>query len=125
MGKAKELGTQLNALLRELKQIPSPKPILGSPRVQGWVAGLAKSLIEGLDEATAQSEKSEFYVIAFDGTSMGQAFGLDMVINGVRIQKAGPTMGYNAIYHEFLEKGKASLTDDGLDYSILEELVRI
>ena len=110
-------------LLRELKQIPSPKPILGSPRVQGWLAGVADKLIEGLDEATAQSEKSEFYVTSFDGTSMGQAFGLDMVISGIRIRQAGPTIGYNAIYFEFFEKGKESLSEEGLDTSILEELL--
>ncbi|MFT4524059.1 MAG: hypothetical protein ACI85F_000200 [Bacteroidia bacterium] len=123
--KAKELGTQLNVLLRKVKQIPSPKPIIGSPRVQGWLAGVAFALIDGLDEATAQSEKSEFYVTAFDGTSMGQAFGLDMVISGIRIQQAGPTLGYNAIYHEFMEKGKMSFLDGKLNHTILDDLLRI
>jgi hypothetical protein len=52
MSKAKELGQQLNMLPHEVKQIPSPKSILVSPIVQGWLAGVADTLIEGLDEAT-------------------------------------------------------------------------
>ena len=123
--KAKAFGIQLNTLLRELKQIPSPKPILGSPRVQGWLTGVALALIDGMPEAEAQAAKAEFYVTAFDGTSMGQAFGLDMVINSTRIVREGPTMGYNAIYHEFIERGKASFNEGDLDFRILEELLRI
>lgn len=123
--RAKQLGLQLNTLLRDLKQIPRPKPILGSPRVQGWLTGVAMTLVDGMPEAEAQAAKAEFYVTAFDGTSMGQAFGLDMVINSTRIMQAGPTVGYNAIYHEFIEKGKTSLTDGELNTEVLESLLRI
>jgi hypothetical protein len=122
---AKQFGTQLNTLLRELKQIPRPKPILGSPRVQGWLSGVAMVLIDGMEEAEAQAAKTEFYVTAFDGTSMGQAFGLDMVISFTRIAQIGPTEGYNAIYFEFIEKGKASMKNGKLSTDVLESLLSI
>lgn len=123
MSDSKELGTQLNELLRKLKQIPSPKPILGSPRVQGWLTGVAMAMVEGLNEAEAQSAKAEFYVTAFDGTSMGQAFGLDMIINSTTIVQTGPTMGYNAIYFDFIEKGKLAWVGGELDTTLLRELL--
>ncbi len=118
-------GIKLNALLRELKQIPSPKPILGSPRVQGWLAGWAIAFTEDLEDAEAQAEKASFFVTAFDGTSMGEAFGLDMLINSNRILQAGPSVGYNAIFFEFVEKGKASFVDGKLNFDKVRSLIAI
>ncbi len=94
---------------------------MGSPRVQGWISGFAEALSKGAPDPEVFIR--EFYVIAMDGTSMGQAFGLDMAISKQRIRKEGPTLGYNTIYFEFFEKGKAESAITDLNESTLFELI--
>lgn len=118
---AKESAERLNQLLRDCKQVPHPTPILGSPRIQGWIAGYAQALANQV--ADPEIYIREFYVIAMDGTSMGQAFGIDMAISKQRIDKEGPTLGYNSVYFEFYTKGQNEAALEDLTNSTLFKLL--
>ncbi len=103
------IGKQFNDFLREKKQIPHATPIIFNPRIQGWLNGFCDGFSEAmnLNEADSHALRSAVYVNMFDGTSTGQRMGLDALSERQRILSAGPTIGYNAIYFEFTEKGKA------------------
>lgn len=118
---AAAVGQAINQFLRDCKQIPHPTPIMGSPRVQGWIAGFADAHSE--DAEDAELYVREFYVTAMDGTSMGQAFGLDMAISKQRIAKDGPSLGYNTIYFEFFEKGRSEHKASDISETTLFELL--
>ena len=107
--KGLEIGTFLNAFLREKKQIPHATPIIFNPRIQGCLNGFCDGFAEAMQmsEADTHALRSAIYVNMFDGTSTGQRMGLDALSERQRILNAGPTLGYNAIYFEFTEKGKA------------------
>ena len=106
--KGLEIGKFLNDFLREKKQIPHATPIIFNPRIQGWLNGFATGYTEDLElnETDSQSVISAIYVTTFDGTSTGQRMGLDLLSERQRILNTGATLGYNAIYFEFTEKGK-------------------
>ena len=118
---ASSKGAFLNQFLRDCKQIPHPTPILASPRVQGSFAGYAQALADRSDDP--ETYLREFYVTSMDGTSMGQAFGLDMLISKGRLANEGPTLGYNTIYFEFFEKGKSECELADLKQSTLFDLI--
>lgn len=103
-----EIGKMLNNFLREKKQIPHATPKIFNPRIQGWLNGFATGLAEQyeLNETDTHSFLSAVYINMFDGTSTGQRMGLDTLSERQRILSTGPTMGYNAIFFEFTEKGK-------------------
>lgn len=112
--KGLELGNLFNVFLREKKQIPHATPILFNPRMQGWLNGFCDGFAEAmkLSANDAHTLRSAVYVTMFDGTSTGQRMGLDALSERERIMRAGPSIGYNAIYFEFTEKGRL----DGLTY---------
>ena len=107
--KGLELGTFLNNFLREKKQIPHATPNIFNPRIQGWLTGFTNGYAEllNLNESDTQTLINAIYVNMFDGTSTGQRMGLDTLSERQRILQTGPTIGYNAIYFDFIEKGKA------------------
>ena len=110
------IGKQLNDFLRNKKQIPHATPIIFNPRIQGWLNGLCDGLSEALNlnEADSHALRSAIYVNMFDGTSTGQRMGLDALSERQRILNVGPTLGYNAIYFEYSEKG----VDDGKAFAL-------
>lgn len=112
--KGLEIGKRFNDLLREKKQIPHPTPIIFNPRIQGWLSGFVSGITQasGLDEEEEHAMRSAVHVTMFDGSSTGQRMGLDTLSERQRILAEGPTLGYNAIFFEFTEKGKA----DGIAY---------
>lgn len=106
--KGLEIGKRFNNFLREKKQIPHATPNIFNPRIQGWLTGFTDGYAEVLElnENDAHTLRSAIYINMFDGTSTGQRMGLDTLSERQRIMQAGPTLGYNAIYFEFIEKGK-------------------
>ncbi len=104
-----ETGKLFNDFLREKKQMPHATPIIFNPRLQGWLNGFCDGYAEalGLNEADRHTLRSAIHINMFDGTSTGQRMGLDTLSERQRILTEGPSMGYNAIYFEFTEKGKA------------------
>jgi hypothetical protein len=112
--KGLEIGKLFNDFLREKKQIPHATPIIFNPRIQGWLNGFCDGFSEAmnLNEADSHALRSAIYVNMFDGTSTGQRMGLDALSERQRILQTGPTLGYNAIYFEYSEKGVA----DGKSY---------
>jgi len=121
--KGLEIGKRFNDFLREKKQIPHATPIIFNPRLQGWLTGFCDCYAEvlGLDENDAHTLRSAIYINMFDGTSTGQRMGLDALSERQRILSTGPTLGYNAIYFEFIEKGKADAKEysKNADYPLL------
>ena len=121
--KGLELGTFLNNFLRDKKQIPHATPNIFNPRLQGWLTGFADGYAEALElnEDDAHTLRSAIYINMFDGTSTGQRMGLDTLSERQRILNTGPTMGYNIIYFDFIEKGKADAKEHAKDsdYSLL------
>lgn len=103
------IGKLLNSFLREKKQIPHPTPIIFNPRIQGWLNGFVTGLAQAynLDEKDEHTLRSAIHVTMFDGSSTGQRMGLDTLSERQRILTEGPSLGYNSIYFEFTEKGKA------------------
>lgn len=112
--KGLEIGKLLNDFLREKKQIPHPTPIIFNPRIQGWLNGFVSGIAEAnqLDDKDEHTLRSAVYVTMFDGSSTGQRMGLDTLSERQRILAEGPSLGYNAIFFEFTEKGKV----DGKSY---------
>lgn len=106
--KGLEIGKLFNDFLREKKQIPHATPIIFNPRLQGWLNGFTTGLAEAMElsEEDSHTLTSAIYINMFDGTSTGQRMGLDTLSERQRIMSTGPTLGYNAIYFEFIEKGK-------------------
>jgi hypothetical protein len=119
--KGLEIGKHFNDFPREKKQIPHATPIIFNSRLQGWLTGFADGYAEvlGLDENDSHTLRSAIYM--FDGTSTGQRMGLDTLSERQRILITGPTLGYNAIYFEFIEKGKteAKAYSKNADYPLL------
>ena len=117
------VGKQFNEFLREKKQIPHATPNIFNPRIQGWLNGFTTGFAEasGFDENDTHAFLSAVYINMFDGTSTGQRMGLDALSERQRIMQAGPTLGYNAIYFEFIEKGKVDgkVYFSNTDYSLL------
>lgn len=103
-----EIGKMFNDFLREKKQIPHATPKIFNPRIQGWLNGFTTGLAEQnqLNETDTHSFLSAVYINMFDGSLTGQRMGLDTLSERQRILSTGPTMGYNAIFFEFTEKGK-------------------
>lgn len=113
--KGLEIGKLLNEFLREKKQIPHATPKIFNPRFQGWLNGFVSGVAEAceLDEKVEHTLRSAVHVTTFDGSSTGQRMGLDTLSERQRILAEGPSLGYNSIYFEFTEKGKA----DGLTFA--------
>ena len=113
--KGLEIGKLLNDFLIEKKQIPHPTPKIFNPRIQGWLNGFVSGICAelGFDDKQEHTMRSAVHVTMFDGSSTGQRMGLDTLSERQRILSEGPSLGYNAIYFEFTEKGKA----DGIAYT--------
>ncbi|MGB0917554.1 MAG: hypothetical protein ACPGU4_08190 [Flavobacteriales bacterium] len=113
--KGLEIGKLFNEFLREKKQIPHATPKIFNPRIQGWLNGFCDGIAEAseLNEDDAHALRSAVYINMFDGSNTGQRMGLDTLSERQRILSTGPTLGYNAIFFEFAEKGKA----DGITFA--------